>query len=267
MARTLILLPDRDFDPTETAVPWSYLKAAGHEVQFATPSGNPGEADPRLVEKGFGPLSAFFMSRDDPLARYRQMTADPAYRQPLTYEEIDFDAFDAIIIPGGHAPGMKVMLESPLLQRLVVHFFRKNWPVGAICHGVLLLARSIDHETGRSVLYGRRTTALPRRFELPAWGVTYPFLGDYYRTYGTTVEEEVTAALEDEGHFLAGPLLPRRDGPDNLERGFTVRDENYLSCRWPGDAYRFAAEFVELVEAHEARQAAAQQAAEERMEP
>ena len=36
MARVLVPLPDRDFDLTETAVPWRMLTRAGHDVVFAT---------------------------------------------------------------------------------------------------------------------------------------------------------------------------------------------------------------------------------------
>lgn len=35
---------------------------------------------------------------------------------------------------------------------------------------------------------------------------------------------------------------------DDLKPGFVVRDGKYLSARWPGDAYRFANDFVEMVE-------------------
>ena len=58
--RILFPLPDEDFDPTESAIPWAALTAAGHEVAFATPSGQPARADPRILSgKGFGPWKAF----------------------------------------------------------------------------------------------------------------------------------------------------------------------------------------------------------------
>ena len=37
------------------------------------------------------------------------------------------------------------------------------------------------------------------------------------------------------------------DGEANPGAGFTVRDGKYLSARWPGDANRFAEEFVTLL--------------------
>jgi hypothetical protein len=36
MARVLLPLPDRDFDPTEVAVQWRELTVAGHEIVFCT---------------------------------------------------------------------------------------------------------------------------------------------------------------------------------------------------------------------------------------
>ena len=54
---------------------------------------------------------------------------------------------------------MREYLESDVLQALVASFFAHDKPVAAICHGVLLAARSRD-VSGRLVLYGWRTTAL-----------------------------------------------------------------------------------------------------------
>lgn len=223
------------------------MKEAGYEVRFATPSGKPGDADSRLIETGFSILSPIFMTRPEVVDLYQVMRRDEHYQEPLTYKEVREEDFDAIHVPGGHAKGMKLMLESDILQQRIVEFFAKDKPMGAICHGVLLLARSIDPQTGKSVLYGRKTTALPRKYELPAWRITSPWLNNYYRTYPVTVEDEVTASLASEDDFLAGPLIHIRDTKENPERGFVVRDRNYLSARYPGDCYHFGREFVELL--------------------
>jgi hypothetical protein len=57
-----------------------------------------------------------------------------------------------------------------------------------------LAARS-SFRPGKSVLYGKKTTALTKQMELIAWRLTRLYLGDYYRTYPTTVEDEVRSAL------------------------------------------------------------------------
>ena len=63
MPKILMLLPVNGYDPTESSVPWAYLRQAGYEVNFASPHGNVAYADDRLVSKGFGILSPIFMTR------------------------------------------------------------------------------------------------------------------------------------------------------------------------------------------------------------
>ena len=74
-------------------------------------------------------------------------------------------------IAGRHAPGMRVYLGTGVLQSAVADFFAQKKPVGAICHGVLLAARSSIHP-GKSVLYGKKTIALSKQMELIAWRLT-----------------------------------------------------------------------------------------------
>jgi protease I len=129
-----------------------------------------------------------------------------------------------------------------VLQACVAAFFAASKPVAAICHGTLLAARSRTAQ-GASVLKGRKTTGLTRRMEMTAWSLTRLYLGDYYRTYAMPLEDEVRALLADPGDFLEGPRSFARDSTAHPEIGFTLRDGNYLSARWPGDAHRFALEF------------------------
>lgn len=78
--------------------------------------------------------------------------------------------------------------------------------------------------------------------------MTRLWLQDYYLTYPElTVEDEVTSALCDSSQFHRGPNPVLRDSRKHLQRGFVVKDRNYLSARWPGDAYLFALEFITLL--------------------
>ncbi len=248
MATVLMPLPSRDFDPTETGVPWRILSERGHRLVFATPDGKPGEADVMMVTgKGLGLFAPFLRADKNGRAAHDLMAQSAAFNRPLPYDEIQESDFDAILLPGGHAKGMRPYLESALLQASVGRFFARLKPVGAICHGVLLAARSRgDH--GRSVLHGRKTTALTKRMELGAWALTALYLGDYYRTYKLTVEDEVKAALARPEDFVPGPSRLTRDSPGRSEIGFALRDGNYLSARWPGDAHRFAGDFAAMLE-------------------
>jgi len=255
MSTVLIPLPHRDFDPTEAGVPWRLLFARGHRVVFATPDGKAGAADPKMVTgEGLGVLAPLLKA--DALGRtaYREMTGAAEFRQPISYSEIAAADYDALLLPGGHAPGMRPYLESDPLQALIAEFFAGEKPVAAICHGVLLAARS-RRADGKSVLFGKKTTALTKKMELTAWRLTRLYLGDYYRTYPVTVEDEVRAELKDPADFIAGPLPVRRDSPSRLDIGFTVRDGHYLSARWPGDAHRFGSEFAAMLAERQSRAA------------
>jgi protease I len=247
MSSVLIPLPSHDFDPTETGVPWRMLRTRGHQVFFATPDGRPGAADPRMVTgAGLGILSPLLKADANGRDAYLEASRTAEFQKPLSYGEIAAADYDALLLPGGHAPGMRPYLESAWLQSTIADFFERGKPVGAICHGVLLAARARDAH-GKSVLFSRKTTALTRSMELTAWMLTRFYLGDYYRTYPVTVEDEVRAVLGKAGTFIPGPMPVRRDTGARLDIGFTVRDGNYLSARWPGDAHRFGSEFAAML--------------------
>ncbi len=238
MARVLIPLPDRDFDTTEVAVPWALLTEAGHEVVFATEAGAVAATDPLLLTGViFGQLGA----DPEPKALHARMIETPAFRSPLRWDAVDPAAVDGLVLPGGHAPGMRQYLGSLPLQQLVARIWQRGVPVGAICHGVLLLARARDPATGASLLHGCRTTCLPAYMEGLAYALTFWKLGRYYRTYPAYVQAEVTAALARPGDFERGPITLTTRGTRTRDAGtFVVEDGRYVSARWPGDAYAFA---------------------------
>jgi len=248
--RVLLPVPDQDFDVTEVAVPWRLLTDAGHEVVFATESGGRAPAaDPRLLH---GVLFGRLGAAAEPVAFYRQLLSAAEFQAPLPWDALDPADYDGLILPGGHAPGMRQYLDSAALRGKVAQFWALNRPVGAICHGVLVLARTMDPATGRSVLAGRATTCLPKYLERGAYLLTAWRLGRYYRTYPAYVQDEVVAALDDPEQFWRGPRVLTARGTATDDRGaFFVQDGNYVSARWPGDAYLFARHFLTLLEKRE----------------
>jgi putative intracellular protease/amidase len=283
VARVLVLLPARDFDPSEAAVSWRVLVNAGHVVSFATPDGRPAAADDMMLTgRGLDPWGTIPLLRNLPLVgllmranrdarqAYGEMITDTKYTAPQRWDAIDAAAFDGLLLPGGHrARGMRDYLESEILQGHVAGFFDAEKPVAAICHGVLLAARSISKRTGRPVLRGYQTTALTWAFENSAWSVgriTRFWDPNYYRTYleqngqpkgFMSVQQEVTRALARAEDFRDVPKSDAnyrrktsglaRDSLDDETPAFVVRDRNYVSARWPGDVHTFAKTFAGML--------------------
>jgi putative intracellular protease/amidase len=276
MGTVLIPIPDRDFDPTEVAISWHVLTANGQQVVFATESGTAAAADDIMVTgRGLDVWSALpvlgaisvvgrmLRANKDARHAYQAMLASPEYQHPSSWSETSLDGIDALLLPGGHrARGMRSFIDSDVLHRLVVDAFGRQLIVAAICHGVLLAARSVDPATGHSVLYGRRTTALTWVLERTAWRITRItrfWDPNYYRTYAEepgqpagymSVQSEVTRALKDPTDFcdvVRGSPHWRlktsgiaRDTATNSRPAFVVDDGTYVSARWPGDTHTFA---------------------------
>lgn len=280
----LIPLPQIDFDPTHVVVCWQVLSAAGVKVEFATTDGKPSAADPLMLD-GEGldlwgglpvlrqiKLLGLLLRADRHVRRgYEQLLADPAFLNPHKFSRLSISRFSGLMLSGGHrAKGMQAYLEDPVLLGFIGDFFATDRPVAAIAHGVLLAARS-KRSDGRSVLHGRKTTALPWSMERDAWNLTR-FLGriwepDYYRTYTELpgepegyrgVEAEVTRALARPTDFLnVTHDVPEyfrkttgmyRDTLKDSRPAWVVCDGNYISARWAGDSHTFAQMFAERLQ-------------------
>lgn len=84
--------------------------------------------------------------------------------------------------------------------------------------------------------------------ELSAFAMTFWKIGRHFRTYPAYVEDEVRAALGPEGRYVRGPFeLGHRGGEKDRRGSWLCEDGNYLSARWPGDAFAFADRLVEMI--------------------
>src|SRR5271165_1442206 len=113
--RVLILLPKRDFDPSEAAVTWLILAGSGLSVTFATPDGQPADADPLMLSGegldlwGKVPLlrklkCLGLLLRANAGARraYMQMQNSAAFLEPAKYSSLTVSDYDGLVLPGGH---------------------------------------------------------------------------------------------------------------------------------------------------------------------
>ncbi|MEN1967422.1 DJ-1/PfpI family protein [Lentibacillus sp. N15] len=113
-----------------------------------------------------------------------------------TFETIDPNDYDALIIPGGRAPEHIRLNEH--IPGIVSHFFEANKPIAAVCHASLVLTTVQEHLKGREM-----TAYIACKPEVEAAGGTY-------------IEEP----LHIDGNLISGHAWPDLPG---LMKAFVAR--------------------------------------------
>jgi putative intracellular protease/amidase len=234
--KVLMPLPDHDFDPTEAAIPWKLCTSHGMQVVISTEHGYIPQTDLNRLN---GPLPGLISAGANVKSAYKDMTQDPLFQNPIPYAEIEPNQFDALLLPGGDAPRMRQYLDSELLRSKVLGFWQQGKLIGAICHGMLVIARTIDPQTGRSVLYGHKVTAIPSSLDKLAYRLDHWLTKHGYIMYDQCVSDEVRSCLARPEDFSRGP---------GLLAPFAVTDGNLVTARWYMDAELFTKRFIDQLD-------------------
>lgn len=246
--KVVIPLALEGFDPTEVAVPWKFLTTNNIEVTFATKTKEVAQADPiMLTGKGLK-LFQFLKADRNGVDAYNELIKTHHFQNPISWDEIDVNDYDGILLPGGHAKEVKTYLESDILYKKVLDFHQQKKMIAAICHGVVILARTKE-KSGKSIINKIKVTALTNFMEQTAYFLTRLYMGNYYRTYPEiTVQNEIVQELENSKQFFRGTLPLFRDNVRKIKRGFVVKDYHFITARWPGDVHRFSLEMINFLE-------------------
>jgi putative intracellular protease/amidase len=135
---------DTGFYANELMQPVKKLLDAGHTVTFATPLGKAPTVDRSSVDKMyFGNDEA---SMQQHLALLDKLQVTSVNSSPVIslarVEQGGYDRYDAIYIPGGHAP-MQDLLHSAPLGRLLSNFHQQGKPTVLVCHGPIALLSTL----------------------------------------------------------------------------------------------------------------------------
>ena len=140
MAAKKILMIVGDFvEDYEAMVPFQMLTMVGHTVHTVCPGKRTGESVATAVHDFEG---------DQTYTEKRGHN----FAINATFEEIQPEAYDALVIPGGRAPEYLRLNESVL--DIVRHFAQADKPIAAICHGLQIL-------TAAGVVEQKLCTAYP----------------------------------------------------------------------------------------------------------
>jgi len=125
------------------------LLDAKHKVTFATPLGNAPVLDQGSLNKSyFGNDEAVFNQHKALLESLKLTSAaDSPVISLSRVEQIGYQAFDAVYVPGGRAP-MQDLTVSPLMGRLLADFQQRGKTTAMVCHGPAALLSTLPDAAG-----------------------------------------------------------------------------------------------------------------------
>ncbi|QZD73820.1 type 1 glutamine amidotransferase domain-containing protein [Pseudomonas sp. 3-2] len=174
-ANVLVVLSDSDhldlkdgkvfstgFYLNELMQPVKLLLDAGHTVTFATPTGKAPTLDRSSDDKMYFNNDVAALQTHKALLEQLKITS-PGESPVISLsrvEQVGYEHFDAVYIPGGHAP-MQDLLHSQALGKLLNNFHQTGKTTALVCHGPIALLSTLTDPTAftRQLETGKTTTA------------------------------------------------------------------------------------------------------------
>lgn len=126
----------------------------GYEVILASPKGGEPPVDHRSkLTKHLSPSNIRF--KNDEIAQ-------GAFKTTIKLSDVNEADYDALFYPGGHGP-MWDLAEDEINARLVLAFYRKSKPIGAVCHGPAALLKAAEELP--EILIHKKVTAFSNQEE------------------------------------------------------------------------------------------------------
>ena len=175
----------------EVMVPFQTLLMVGHRVDAVCPNKRAGDSVRTAIHDFEGDQTYSEKRGHD-------------FRLNATFDDVAYESYDALLIPGGRAPEY-IRLNARVLD-IVRHFAAADKPIAAICHGAQVLAAAgvlkgkscscypavspdvslaggtfVDLKMDEAHTSGRLVTA-------PAWPAHPVWLAQFLRVLGTRIE-------------------------------------------------------------------------------
>ncbi len=138
-AKKILMLVGDFVEDYEAMVPFQMLTMVGHTVHAVCPGKKAGETIRTAVHDFEGDQT------------YTEKRGHNFFLT-ATFEEVNPEEYDALVIPGGRSPEY-IRLDEKVLA-IVRHFAEANKPIASICHGQQVLVAA-------GVLEGKLCTAYP----------------------------------------------------------------------------------------------------------
>jgi putative intracellular protease/amidase len=239
----------------EIAEPAEAMQNAGYELTFASPGGK----SPTIDQDSY--RSVYWKSPDllEHAKEFYSQLAKKNFTNIQSLEDLAahperLEQFDALFVPGGHAPLADLLFQDIFkskelnhdMGRILQYFHDENKPTGLICHApAALVAAPSEH--GHWIYEGYRVTAISRITEF--------------------VNEDVPGFKVIEGHVGLYPSeILREAGAKYVYRKlpkapYVVDDRELMTGQDPFSASLFADRFVEKLNSFQENRGAANSSA------
>ncbi|MEA3339091.1 MAG: DJ-1/PfpI family protein [Chloroflexota bacterium] len=172
-AKKILMLVGDYVEDYEVMVPFQALLMVGHAVDAVCPDKKAGDAIRTAIHDFEG---------DQTYSEKRGHN----FTLNGTFDEVEAEEYDALVIPGGRAPEYLRLNEK--VVEIVRHFAEAHKPIAAICHGPQILAAA-------GVLKGRECTA-------------YPAVGPDVKNAGAKYMETPIDQAHVDGNLVTAPAWP-----------------------------------------------------------
>ena len=133
----------------EFALPYYESNQNGFEIVVASPLGGKIPIDPNSIPDGIPEL---------------WQSALKALSNTVILSTVNYQQFDALILPGGHGP-MFDLAQDVILAKILRYFALENKIIGAVCHGPAALV-SATLLNGQSIVANRKVTGFTNEEEV-----------------------------------------------------------------------------------------------------
>lgn len=185
--KILAILSEYGYWGIELVAPLTKLEEAGYTVEFMTPNGKKAEAlppsyDTTYVDPPLGTCVTTMLAAEmvrafeatNRLEKTRNMSADLPERPYFskdnflrefekyfadlkTAQESLTEEYAGLLLVGGSGPIID-MVNNQRVHDIILGFYKKDMPIGAICYGVAPLVFARDFNERRSIIKGKHVT-------------------------------------------------------------------------------------------------------------
>lgn len=174
MAGKKLLMIIGDFgEDYEIMVPFQALQMVGHTVHAVCPGKAEGDSVKTAIHDFEGDQT---------------YSEKPGHNFTLnaTFDEIDPENYDALVLPGGRAP--EYLRREEGVIEMINHFVEADKPIAALCHGLQLLSAA-------NAVEGKTLTA-------------YPACGPEMQAAGANYKDVAVTDVVVDGNLVTSPAWP-----------------------------------------------------------